>query len=82
MHLYRGQYVRLYSLVFALVRVSIAMKRHHDHSNSYKGKQLIRAGFQFQRFSLLLSWQHADRHGAREGAEEFYLLIHRQKGKN
>jgi hypothetical protein len=32
----------------------IAVKRHHDHGNSYKGKYLIGAGLQFQRFSLLL----------------------------
>ena len=24
------------------------MKRHHDHSNSYKGKHLIRAGLWFR----------------------------------
>ena len=56
-----------------LVRVSVAMKRHHDHGNSHKGKHLIGAGLQFQRFSPLLSWQeawqHAGRHGAGEGAE-------------
>jgi hypothetical protein len=28
-------------------------------SFSYKGKHLIRAGLQFQRFSLLSSWQEA-----------------------
>jgi len=26
------------------LRVSIVVKRHHDHSNSYKGKHLIGAG--------------------------------------
>ena len=26
---------------FVLVRVSIAVKRHHDHGYSYKGKHLI-----------------------------------------
>ena len=28
-----------------LVRVSIAVKRHHDHDNSYKGKHLIRVAY-------------------------------------
>ena len=38
-----------------LVRVSIAVKRHHDQGNSYKRKHLIGAGLEFQRFSPLLS---------------------------
>jgi hypothetical protein len=37
-------------------------------SNSYKRKYLIGARLQFQRFSPLSVWQHADRHGA-EGTE-------------
>jgi hypothetical protein len=32
------------------------VKRHHDHSNSYKGKHLIGADLQVQRFSPLSSW--------------------------
>ena len=51
----------------------IALERHHDQSNSYKGKHLIGAGLQFQRFSSLSSWweawQDKGRHGAGEGAE-------------
>jgi hypothetical protein len=35
--------------------VSIAVKRHHDHSNSYKGKHLIGAGLQVRRFGPLSS---------------------------
>jgi hypothetical protein len=38
-------------LLAVLVRVSTAMKRHHDHGNSYKEKHLTRAGVQFQWFS-------------------------------
>ena len=38
-----------------LVRVSIAVKRHHDHGNSYRGKHVIGAGLQFHTFSPLLS---------------------------
>ena len=34
-----------------LISVSIAVKRHYDHGNSYKGKQLVGTGLQFQRFS-------------------------------
>ena len=38
-----------------LVRVSIAVKRHHDQGNFYKGQHLIEAVLQVQRFSPLLS---------------------------
>ena len=40
-----------------LVWVSIALKRNHDHSNSYKRKHLIGGGLQFKRFILLILWQ-------------------------
>jgi hypothetical protein len=56
-----------------MVRVSMVVKKHHDHRSSYKSKHLIGAGLQFQRFSSLSSWweawQSAGRHSAREGAE-------------
>ena len=58
--------------VGVLVRVSIAVKRHHDQGKSYKG-HLIGAGSQFQRFSPLTSrWEHgaSRRHGT-GGAESF-----------
>ena len=42
-----------------LSQCSIAMKRHRDHSNSYKEKHLTGAGLQVQRFSPLLSWWEA-----------------------
>jgi hypothetical protein len=35
----------------------IAVERHHDHGNSYKGQHW--AGLQFQSFSPLSSWQEA-----------------------
>jgi hypothetical protein len=38
---------------------SIAMKRHHDRSNSYKRKHFIRTGLEFQ---------HARKHDVGEGA--------------
>lgn len=51
-----------------LVRVSISMKRFHDHNNFYN-----LGGLQFQRLSPLSSrqetWWHAGRHGAGEGAD-------------
>ena len=34
-----------------LTKSFIAVKRHHDQGNSYKGKYLIDDGLQFQRFS-------------------------------
>jgi hypothetical protein len=55
-----------------LIRISIAVKRHHDQDNSYKGQHLIGAGLLALRFSPLSSWQEAwqclGRHGA-GGAE-------------
>ena len=45
-----------YSDYRCLNQCSIAVKRHHDHGKSYKGKPLIGAGLQFQRLSSLLSW--------------------------
>jgi hypothetical protein len=49
------------------------VKRHHDHGNSDKGKHLIGAGLQFQRFSPLTScqeaWWQAGRCGAGDGPE-------------
>jgi hypothetical protein len=36
-----------------LVRISTAVKRHHDQGKSYKGQRLTGAGLQVQRFSPL-----------------------------
>ena len=52
----------------------IAVKNHHDHSNSYKEKHLIGAGLQFQRFSPLSSWWEAWQRAGRHGAEELRTL--------
>ena len=57
-----------------LIKISITLRKHHDHSKSYKGKHLIGAGLQFQRFSPLSScgwgtYWLAGRHGNREVAE-------------
>lgn len=67
---------------------SVAVKRQHGHSNSYKGKHFIGADLQVSRFSSLSVWQvarseewcHTGRHGARE-ATEFYICICRQQEK-
>jgi hypothetical protein len=53
----KGKNLRMMSLGSVLVRVSIAVKRQQDLGNSYKGKLLIGAGLQVQRFSPLQSWQ-------------------------
>jgi hypothetical protein len=37
-------------VLYVCLRISIAVKRHHDHCNSYKGKHLIGAGLQVERF--------------------------------
>jgi hypothetical protein len=53
-----------------LVRVSVAVKRYHDHHNSYKGKYLIGAGIGFvYKHQWQEAWQHAGRCGAGEVAE-------------
>lgn len=46
--------------------VSIALKRHRDQGNSYKGQQLIGSGLQFQRFNPFFSWQEVWKHPGRE----------------
>ena len=46
------------SFSFLLVRVSIVVKRHHDHSNSYTGKTLTEAGLQFR-----ARCHHSGKHG-------------------
>jgi hypothetical protein len=70
-------------LAIVLVRISIAVKRHHDQGNSYKGQHLIGAGLQVQRFSPLSSrweaWQHPGRHDAGEGAESTSCSERNQK---
>ena len=37
-----------------LVRVSIAVKRHYDHSNSYKGKYLILVAYNSEVWSIIV----------------------------
>ena len=49
---------------------SIAVKRYHYQDNSYKGKHLIGAGLQFQRYRPLSSWQEAWQQAGKHGAEE------------
>ena len=53
-----------------LSHCSTAVKRHHGHDNSYKGKLLIEAGLQFRGLILYHhgGW-HVGRHGAGEGTE-------------
>jgi hypothetical protein len=46
------------------LRVSVAVKRHHHHGNSYKGKHLIGAGLQFRG---LVHYHHGGKHGDMQG---------------
>jgi hypothetical protein len=57
-----------------LVKVSIAVKRDHDQSNSYKGQHLIGAGLQVQRFSPLSSRQEHGSIQADVRLEELKIL--------
>ena len=62
------------------LRVSIAVKRHHDHNNSYKGKYFGKAGLQFKGLVYYCrgrktavcsqSWRRS---------QEYYILICRQQ---
>jgi hypothetical protein len=51
-----------------LVRVSIAVKRHHDQGSYYKDQHLIGAGLQVLRFNPLSSRYEARQHLSRHGA--------------
>jgi hypothetical protein len=62
--------------VCVLVRVSIAVKRHHDQGNSYKGQHLIRACLQVQRFSPLSSRQEHGSVHAGMVLEELRVTLH------
>ena len=37
-----------------LVRVAVAVKRHHGHSNTYRGKHLFGAGLHFRVWSIIM----------------------------
>lgn len=55
------------------------MKRHHEQSNSYKGKHVIGAGLQF---GGSVHYGHGGKHGVCGQAcleKEFYILIPRQQ---
>jgi hypothetical protein len=57
-----------------IVRVPIALKRHQDQGNSYKGQHLIGAGLSILRFSPLSSRQE---HGSMQAGmvlEELRIL--------
>lgn len=44
----------LLHLICALVRVSVAVQRHHEHRSSHKGKQLIRVAYSSEVQSIVL----------------------------
>ena len=60
--------------ISVLVRVSIAVKRHHDQSNSSKRSHLIGVGLQVQRFSSLSSRQEHGSMWAGMALEELRVL--------
>jgi hypothetical protein len=57
---------------------SVAVRRHFDHSYSYKGKRLTEAWSQFQRFSPLSLWWGAWQPRDRYGSWGFYIWIQKQ----
>lgn len=55
----------------------ITMKRCHDRSNAYKGKQLTGAGY-----DCFVCLHHDRKHGVAEGVrQDFYIQISRQQEK-
>lgn len=68
-----------------VIRVSLAVKKYHDHDNAYKINHLIEAGLQFQKSSPFSSWRgawwHSGRHGAVEVAKNSTSRIFRQQEK-
>jgi hypothetical protein len=62
----KGHHDVLADTDMCLSQCSVAVKRRHDHSNSYKGTHFIVDWLQLQRFSSLSSWWG---HGAGEAAE-------------
>jgi hypothetical protein len=60
--------------------VSIAIKRNHNQSNSYKGQCLIGADLQVLKFSPLSSWQeHGSVQAGKELEELRVLHLHSKK---
>jgi hypothetical protein len=62
-------------------RVFLAVKRHHDQGNSYKGQHFIGAGFQFRGS---VHYHRGGKHGGLQAdmvleEPEFYILIHKQQ---
>ena len=64
--------------MFALVRVSIAVERYHNHRSSYKEKTFNWDGLQFRGLVHCHhgkeTWQCAGRHGA-GGGDEIHLYL-------
>jgi hypothetical protein len=63
-------------IIWRCLRVSIAVERHHDQGNSYKGQHLVGAGLKVQRFSPLSSWQEAWQCPADMALEKEQRVLH------
>ena len=67
---------------YVLVRVSIAVKKHDDHGDSYKEDIKLRVSLTVQRFSPLSSWWEmalGRQTMCWRGSSEFYILLRRQE---
>ena len=64
-----------------LVRGCIVVKRHNDQGNSYKGKHLIGASLQVQRFSPLSSKQEHGRAQIGLALEEGYIFLRGEEAR-
>lgn len=57
MEIVQGKTPRKHLLVFALVMVSIVVRKQHSYNNSYKENLLIRTGLQIHRLTPCSSWR-------------------------
>ena len=68
--------------ISVLTRASIAVKRHHGHSNSYKGENLIKTDLCFR---SLINHHHGENCGDRKTEivlARLYIEISRQQGES
>lgn len=68
-----GNVIALLVVGLCTSHCSVAMKRHHDQGSSYKRKNLLWAGLQFQRVSPLSSCQGAGQHTGRYWSSSWEL---------
>jgi hypothetical protein len=76
-HLGAGNYFTCRSGCYSCpcLRVSVAVKRHHDHGSSYKGWFTISEVYSI----IIMTWWEVQLCADRHGAGEAKILIHKQQ---